>query len=140
MESTEMVARKHSALFTVHRAIDSALIYRGDEIFQSCKTEAGARALADLLNRAVAVANDTASPIVSNADRSNEIVAAAVARALDWRLEFRSERDLRLASEDGEAQRRKGAPRTANPHAEGTKQSEWWDSAWQSEDDRQRRT
>ena len=126
--------------FTVHNAVDSSLIYRGDEIFQSCKTEAGAKALADLLNRAVAVAEDQGPLIVANRHRANEIVAAAVARALDWRLELSSDRENRLASEDGEAQRRKGAPRTANPHPEGSKPFAWWDDAWQSEDDRQRRT
>lgn len=42
----------------------------------------------------------------------------------------------RLAQEGGEAQRRKLAPRTANPYSRGSKYFDLWDTAWCDEDDR----
>lgn len=42
----------------------------------------------------------------------------------------------RLAQQGGEAQRRKGAPRTDNPYSRGSKWFDLWDTAWCDEDDR----
>ena len=41
-----------------------------------------------------------------------------------------------LAQQGGEAQRRKGARRTANPYSRGSKYFDLWDTAWCDEDDR----
>lgn len=112
--------------FTVSDAITCSLIYRGDQIFQSCKTRAAAQALADLLNHAV--------DVVDRHRLEAEITAAAVARAFDWRLELPADRARRLAGDDGRAQRLKGRPRSANPHAAGTELFEEWDFWWAFEE------
>lgn len=93
----------HPGPFTAHSAVTCAIVKRGEEVFQSCATIDGARALATLLNHAVTVAEKDGASIFRNAgavDAVNdagvkkhvitpaEIVAAAVARAFDWRLEL----------------------------------------------------
>jgi hypothetical protein len=78
---------------------------REDEFFQQCATGEGAKALADLLNRAVTLVGKMGPMIVSDDRRRDEVVASALARAFGWRLELPAERDVRIREEMAEALR-----------------------------------
>jgi hypothetical protein len=98
-----------SGPFTAHNAIDCAIIRRDSAIVQTCKTLRGARALVNLLNHAVATANDHGAEISPNSGVTpEEIIAHAVARAFDWCLELESERAGRRQREATEARERWG--------------------------------
>lgn len=92
---------KKSGPYAGHSTISAAIITGPDDFLQSTSTLLGARRLADLLNQVDSVVERFASDIVRPNMQcdAKEIVAAAVARSLGWRLELPCDRKARLECE-----------------------------------------
>lgn len=91
--------------YTAHNAITCAVIEGPDhKHVQTTSTILGAHRLAELLNHVDRVVNEYTHEICPNTQiDTKEIVAAAVARALGWRLEAATDRRERLKRDANEA-------------------------------------
>lgn len=84
--------------YTAHSAVTCAVVNGPDDhFFQTTSTILGAHRLAELLNHVDRVVSEYTSEISPNSQVDvQEIVAAAVARSVGWRLEQPSDRKRRL--------------------------------------------
>ncbi len=87
--------------YAAHSALTCAVVKGPDDFHQTTVTILGGHRLAELLNHVDDVVNQFTSDVITTNPHHDvkEIVAAAVARSLGWRIELPSDRAERIASD-----------------------------------------
>lgn len=99
-EAQHATAHYSKGPYQAHSAITCAVINGPDDFHQTTATIAGGYRLAELLNHVDRVVSEYTADICPNSSVDiKEIVAAAVARSVGWRLEWQQHRRERLEQE-----------------------------------------